>query len=60
MERPLRVGDRVKVPWGLAEQVDGTIVEVWSDPPTHVRVQLSSDDEEPIVVLLSPSVLQAA
>ena len=61
MNTPLAVGTRVKVPWGLDKVVDGTIVEVWGDPPAHVRVQLAgSDDEDPIVLLLSPATVQAA
>lgn len=63
MKRQLRVGDKVKVPWGLHREVDGEIVEVWGDPPQHVRVrlELAEDDElEPVTLLLAPSVLTAA
>lgn len=63
MARQLRVGDKVKVPWGLQREVDGEIVEIWGDPPQHVRVQLElaqDDDVEPVTLLLAPSVLTAA
>lgn len=64
MANSLRVGTRVRVPWGLDNDVEGTVVEVWGDPPTQVRVQLdiASDDDapEPIVILLSPAMLSAA
>lgn len=63
MAQHLQVGTKVRVPWGLENPVDGEIVEVWGDPPTHVRVQLrldSNDDSEPIVILLSPKDLEAA
>lgn len=42
--------------------VEGTVVEVWGDPPAHVRVRLHLGDEdgdEP-VILLDPSILTAA
>jgi primosomal protein N' len=53
----LQVGDRVLVPWGLGE-VEGEIVEVWGEPPAHVRVALElEDDEEPEVLLLNPRIL---
>ena len=56
----LRVGDDVLVPWGL-DEVHGRVVEVWGDPPTHVRVELDlGDDEEPEVLLLNPSVVHKA
>lgn len=63
MKRQLRVGDKVKVPWGLQRQVDGEIVEVWGDPPQHVRVRLELAEEdgvEPVTLLLAPSALIAA
>lgn len=63
MKRELRVGDRVKVPWGLRREVDAEIVEIWGDPPQHVRVQLDlaeDDGAEPVTLLLAPSVLTAA
>lgn len=64
MANSLRVGAKVRVPWGLDNEVEATIVEVWGDPPSQVRVQLdiASDDEssEPVVILLSPAMLSAA
>lgn len=63
MAKQLTVGSTVRVPWGLEDDVEGTVVEVWGDPPVHVRVQLNlpdDDDSEPVVLLLSPSVLTAA
>lgn len=59
--RHVRVGDFVLVPWGLEEPVRGRVVEVWGDPPFHVRVQLLVDDEgEYPVVLLPESLLSLA
>ena len=53
----LRVGDRVRVPWGLGE-VLGEVVEVWGDPPAHVRVALEFvEDEVPEVLLLNPTIV---
>lgn len=63
MADQLQVGATVRVPWGLEGDVEGKIVEVWGDPPAHVRVELhleGDDDAEPVVLLLSPSVLTAA
>ena len=63
MAKQLTVGSRVRVPWGLEEDVEGTVVEVWGDPPAHVRVELhltDDDDAEPVVLLLAPSTLTAA
>lgn len=57
MSQQLRVGATVRVPWGLEADVKGKIVEVWGDPPAHVRVQLLFDgdeDSEPVVLLLLP------
>lgn len=60
----LKVGDLVSVPWGLEEPKKARVVEVWGDPPVHVRVQLEpeggDDLDEPVVILVSPSVLNAA
>lgn len=57
-----KAGDIVTVPWGLEEPVRAKIIEVWGDPPAHVRVQLLTEDEgePPIVLLLSPKVVNAA
>lgn len=64
MADQLTVGATVLVPWGLGAPVKATVLEVWGDPPIHVRVQLRPDDadesEEPAIILVSPSVLQAA
>lgn len=59
-----QVGTAVRVPWGLDRDVEGTILEVWGDPPAHVRVELrlegEGDEGEPVVLLLAPSALTAA
>ena len=64
MAKQLTVGSIVRVPWGLKDDVEGTVVEVWGDPPAHVRVQLrlpeAEDDAEPVILLLAPSALTAA
>lgn len=52
-----------RVPWSVDREVEGTIVEVWGDRPTHYRVErpLEGDDEaEPVALLLRPSALTAA
>jgi len=63
-DHTLKIGDRVEVPWGLKRNVPGTVVEVWGDPPTQVRVELEFDgddeDDERVVLLLSPSAMSAA
>lgn len=63
MAEQLSVGTTVRVPWGLDREVEGTIVEVWGDPPAHVRVELhldGDDEADPVVLLLAPSALTAA
>jgi hypothetical protein len=58
-----KVGDIVSVPWGLEDPVRAKVVEVWGDPPIHVRVQLltvADEQEPPVILLLSASVLTAA
>lgn len=63
MAKQLTVGSTVRVPWGLQDDIEGTILEVWGDPPAHIRVQLhlpEDDDAEPVVLLLAPSSLTAA
>ncbi len=64
MAKQLTVGSTVRVPWGLKDDIEGTVVEVWGDAPAHVRVQLrlseAEDDAEPIILLLAPSALTAA
>lgn len=53
----MKVGDRVLVPWGTS-QLEAEIIEVWGEPPAHVRVSLHIEDgEEPEYLLLNPSVL---
>ena len=50
------------MPWGL-DDLEGKIVEVWGDPPAHVRVRLhleGDDGTEPVVLLLAPSALTPA
>ena len=60
----LKPGDRVTVPWGLDGDARGTVLEVWGDPPRHVRVEPvvpgSDESDEPAVLLLSPEVVEAA
>ena len=58
----LKPGARVVVPWGLDEPRRAVVIDVWGDPPTQVRVELEplTDDEEPAVLLLSPSVVSPA
>jgi len=63
MAEKLKPGAQVLVPWGTG-RVRGRVVEVWGDPPAHVRVQLELDEmdegDEPYIVLLSPSIVEAA
>jgi hypothetical protein len=62
-EHKLKQGMRVRVLWGL-DTVEGTILEVWGDPPQHVRIALElggPDKPDDIVpLLLSPSVIEEA
>lgn len=64
MNGKFEVGDTVSVPWGLDSPKRAKIVEIWGDPPAHVRVKLDpfegDDSDEPIVILISPSVLKVA
>ncbi|MHB8247032.1 MAG: hypothetical protein ACYDGN_17130 [Acidimicrobiales bacterium] len=64
MSEKLKPGAVVYVPWGLQGRVRGHVVEVWGDPPVHVRVELElegeGDTEGPLVLLLAPSVVEAA
>lgn len=64
MTHQVKVGDIVFVPWGLGDPVKATVLEVWGDPPIHVRVQLQPEDvdesDEPTIILISPKVLSAA
>lgn len=63
MRGQLKAGTSVLVPWGLKRDVLGTIIEVWGDPPKHVRVELHfddrDDDDERVVLLLAPSMVTA-
>ena len=54
----LKVGDEVIVPWGLDEDVPGRIVEVWGNPPTHVRVEVNLGEDDHPVLLLSPDIVE--
>lgn len=60
----LRAGARVRVPWGLDEDRDAVVVEVWGDPahPSHVRVELIPElgGDEAIFLLLNPNVVTPA
>lgn len=61
----IRVGARVRVPWGISDFVEGEIVEVWGDPPRIVRVEiLFGTDEDGIpdisIVPLPPDLLEPA
>lgn len=60
----LKTGDRVLVPWGVSEDREGIVVEVWGDPkaPSHIRVELVPLDpeDEPSVLLLNPGLVTAA
>lgn len=57
----IKVGDRVRVPWGVAGSLLGQVVEVWGDPARHIRVALElADDLEQPILLLTESVVEAA
>jgi len=58
--RHVKVGDLVLVPWGLEEPVQGRVVEIWGDPPSHVRVQLLADEGDQPVLLLPEEILTPA
>jgi primosomal protein N' len=55
--RQIKVGDRVLIPWGLEEPVQGRVLEIWGDPPSQVRVQLLDVEGEDAPVLLLPESL---
>lgn len=55
--RHVKVGDVVRVPWGLEEPVLARVIEIWGDPPSQVRVQLLLDEEDERPVLLLPEEL---
>jgi hypothetical protein len=57
--RKLRAGMRVLLPWGL-DTVEGSVLEVWGDPPKHARVAVElseSDERSETVPLLLPAYL---
>jgi hypothetical protein len=56
----LKVGDRVRAPFGLGQTLTGRVVEVWGDPPEHVRVEFTFEADDPLVLLLPPSLLTPA
>lgn len=55
-----RVGDRVRVPLGISQWVEGTVIDVWGDPPEFIRVQywFGKDPEELYQPLLSPEAVE--
>jgi primosomal protein N' len=58
----LRIGMRVRVPWGFSAERSGTVVELWGDEsrPSHVRVELEPippDNDHP-VLLLTPDLVE--
>ena len=57
-------GARVRVPWGLDQDREGVIVDVWGDErsPTQVRVQLDpmGEGDEPASLLLPPTIITLA
>ncbi len=61
MASRIKPGVRVRVPWGLDEDREGVVVEVWGDPalPSQIRVELLplEPDEDPVLLLLGPSVV---
>lgn len=59
--RYVKVGDLVRVPWGLEEPVPARVIEIWGDPPSQVRVQLLlGEEDEPSVLLLPEELLTLA
>jgi hypothetical protein len=57
----LKVGDVVHVPWGLEDPVPARVLEIWGDPPSHVRVRLlRGEEDERSVLLLPPSLVMPA
>jgi primosomal protein N' len=59
--RDLKVGDRVRVPWGFGDPVEGEIIEIWDDSQAHIRVLIQFEDEdEPFILLLTRSAVEAA
>jgi transcription antitermination factor NusG len=59
--RTLKVGDKVRVPWGLDEPVDGEVIEVWDDTAHHIRVEVRlAGEDTPVLLLLTRSTVEAA
>jgi hypothetical protein len=57
----LKVGDKVRVPWGFGDPVEGEIIEIWDDSQAHIRVLIQFEDEdEPFILLLTRSAVEAA
>lgn len=57
----LKVGDKVRVPWGLGDSVEGEVLEVWGDSAAHIRVALRLErDEPPVILLLTRAAVEAA
>jgi hypothetical protein len=54
------VGDVVLVPWGVATQLTGEIIEVWGDPEDHVRVVIRFERDEPMFIFTRSSLLVPA
>jgi hypothetical protein len=60
-QQQVKVGDVVLVPWGLEEPVPARVLEIWGNPPSHVRVQLLlEEDDDRLILLLPPSLLTRA
>lgn len=57
----LQVGTLVSVPWGLHNDREGVVVELWgpADHPTHARVEFRADDPDDgaSILLLPPDLL---
>lgn len=57
----LKVGDKVRVPWGLGDSVEGEVLEVWGDAAAHIRVALQFEgDDAPVILLLTRAAVEAA
>lgn len=61
MATHLKRGTQVRVPWGLDDDREGVVVDVWGDPahPSHIRVELAPVDEggETVLLLLVPGIV---
>lgn len=60
----IRVGSRVKVPWGYSQHRTGRVAEVWGDPakPSHIRVEFDPIGDEVVgpLLLLPPEIISPA